>query len=328
MKKILITGISGFVGGHLTHFLATNRKGFEVYGISRSKPAWDFVENGYELLQNIHFHQGDIRDSPRIQSLICDIEPDYILHLAAQSSVAESWKTPASSFINNISGFMNVIETVRLFGIPAKILSVGSAEQYGIVAKNDLPLTEKTCMHPANPYAVARVAQEQLAKIYVDGFGLDICCTRSFNHCGPGQSDRFVVSSIVKQLVMITQGKQDTGIHIGNGSLVRDFLDVRDVVAAYCLLLEKGPRGEVYNICSGRGYAISDIVTILSDIFKINLQIHEEKSQFRPVDNPRIIGSNEKIMHDLGWHPKVPFEDSLHDLYDYWSTTLSYELKP
>jgi len=221
---------------------------------------------------------------------------------------------------------MNVIETVRLFGIPAKILSVGSAEQYGIVTKNDLPLTEKTCMHPANPYAVARVAQEQFAKIYVDGYDLDICCTRSFNHCGPGQSDRFVVSSIVKQLVMITQGKQDNGIHIGNGSIVRDFLDVRDVVAAYCLLLEKGPRGEVYNICSGRGYAINDIVTILSDMFKITLPIHQEKSQFRPVDNPRIIGSNEKIMHDLGWHPRIPFEESLQDLFEYWSTILSHEL--
>ena len=328
MRKILITGISGFVGGHFAHFLATNRKGIEVYGISRSKPAWDFVENGDEILRNIHFHQADIRDTPRIQSLICDIKPDYILHLAAQSSVAESWKTPASSFINNISGFMNVIETVRLFGIPTKILSVGSAEQYGIVTQNDLPLKEKTCMHPTNPYAIARVAQEQLAKIYVDGYGLDICCTRSFNHCGPGQSDRFVVSSIVKQLVMIKQGKQDNGIHIGNGSIIRDFLDVRDVVAAYCLLLEKGHRGEVYNICSGRGYAIRDIITILSDIYKTDIQIHEEKSQFRPIDNPQIIGSNEKIMHDLGWHPKVSFEESLQDLYDYWFTALSHESKP
>ncbi len=327
MKKILITGISGFAGGHFARFLATNRKGIEVYGISRSKPAWDFVENGYELLQNINFLQADMGDNPRIQSIICDIEPDYILHLAAQSSVAESWRTPASSFINNISGFMNVIETVRLYGIPAKILSVGSAEQYGIVTRNDLPLTEKTGMHPANPYAVARVAQEQLAKIYVDGYGLDICCTRSFNHCGPGQSDRFVVSSIVKQLVMITQGKQDNGIHIGNGSIVRDFLDVRDVVAAYGLLLEKGPRGEVYNICSGRGYVIRDIITILSDIYKTDIQIHEEKSQFRPIDNPQIIGSNEKIMHDLGWHPKVSFEESLQDMYDYWFTALSHELK-
>jgi len=328
MKKILITGISGFVGGHFAQFLATNRKSIEVYGISRSKPAWDFVENGYELLQNINFLQADMGDNPRIQSIICDIEPDYILHLAAQSSVAESWRTPASSFINNISGFMNVIETVRLFGIPAKILSVGSAEQYGIVTKNDLPLTEKTGMHPANPYAVARVAQEQFAKIYVDGYGLDICCTRSFNHCGPGQSDRFVVSSIVKQLVMITQGKHDNGIHIGDGSIVRDFLDVRDVVAAYCLLLEKGHRGEVYNICSGRGYVIRDIITILSGIYKTDIQIHEEKSQFRPIDNPHIIGSNEKIMHDLGWHPKVSFEESLQDLYDYWFTALSHELKP
>ena len=182
-------------------------------------------------------------DIPKIKSLIEEIQPDYIVHLAAQSSVAESWKTPVDSFMNNTNIFLNIIDTVRLNDFTARVLSVGSSEQYGIVSEKDLPLDEKSPQKPANPYAVARVAQEQLARIYAEGYGLDICCTRSFNHCGPGQSDRFVVSSIVRQFVQIAHGAQEPVVHIGNGSIVRDFIDVRDVVMAYYLLLTGGNAG-------------------------------------------------------------------------------------
>ncbi len=327
MKKILITGISGFVGGHYTHFLTERNEDIEIYGISRSQPAWNFGKSYSGLPQRVHFSQADMRDKPRIQSLIRDISPDYILHLAAQSSVAESWKTPEPSLFNNISSFMNVIETVRIFDLPARILSVGSAEQYGVIAETDLPLTEDTCMHPLNPYAVARVAQEQLAKTYADGYGLDILCTRSFNHFGPGQSDRFVVSSIVKQCARIAHGMQDNVLHIGNDSIIRDFLDVRDVVAAYDIILKKGLRGETYNVCSGKGYAIRDIVKIMSGMLNIGVSISQEKTHLRPVDNPQIIGSFEKMNKDLGWQPTISLDDSLRDTFDYWDTFLSHELK-
>ena len=240
MKKILITGISGFVGGHFVHHLTTHHHDLEIHGISRSKPAWDFVPAMPELIHNSHFHQADLMDIPKIKSLIEEIQPDYIVHLAAQSSVAESWKTPVDSFMNNTNIFLNIIDTVRLNDFTARVLSVGSSEQYGIVSEKDLPLDEKSPQKPANPYAVARVAQEQLARIYAEGYGLDICCTRSFNHCGPGQSDRFVVSSIVRQFVQIAHGTQEPVIHIGNGAIVRDFIDVRDVVMAYNLLLTRG----------------------------------------------------------------------------------------
>ena len=184
MKKILITGISGFVGGHFVQYLITNHKDLEIHGISRSKPVWDFVPAMLELTRNSHFHQADLMNIPKIKSLIEEIQPDYILHLAAQSSVAESWKTPVDSFMNNTNIFLNIIDTVRMNDFNARVLSVGSSEQYGIVSEQDLPLTEDRPQSPANPYAVARVAQEQLAKIYATGYGLDICCTRSFNHCG------------------------------------------------------------------------------------------------------------------------------------------------
>jgi len=318
MKKILITGISGFVGGHFVHHLTTHHRDLEIHGISRSKPAWDFVKIPPQLLNGHHFHLADLNDIPKIKSLIQGIQPDYILHLAAQSSVAESWKTPVDSFMNNTNIFLNIIDTVRLNDNGARVLSVGSSEQYGIVSERDLPLTENQPQCPANPYAVARVAQEQLARIYATGYGLDICCTRSFNHCGPGQTDRFVVSAIVKQFVKIAHGLQDPVIHIGNGAIVRDFVDVHDVVEAYRLLLTQGKRGEVYNICSGKGRSIRDIVTLLSDMYHIDVQVHQEQSQIRPIDNPRIIGSYQKIQNDMGWKPRIPFEESLRSIYQYW----------
>jgi GDP-4-dehydro-6-deoxy-D-mannose reductase len=266
-------------------------------------------------------------DIPKISSLIKEIQPEYILHLAAQSSVAESWKTPVSSFLNNTNIFLNIIDTVKLNDNAARVLSVGSSEQYGIVSEKDLPLRETAPQQPANPYAVARVAQEQLARIYAEGYGLDICCTRSFNHCGPGQDERFVISSIVKQFVLIEKGLQKPVIHLGNGAIVRDFVDVRDVVRAYYLLLKCGKRGEIYNICSGRGRSIRDIVMELSHTLGIQVDISQEQSQIRPIDNPRIIGSYQKILRDLGWKPTIPFEQSLQSMYQYWDIRVRNELK-
>jgi GDP-4-dehydro-6-deoxy-D-mannose reductase len=326
MKRLLITGISGFVGGHIVSYLANNKLDFEIHGISRSKPAWDFVPFAPGLQNGHHFHQADLLDIPRIKALLEEIQPEYILHMAAQSSVAESWKTPVFSFMNNTNIFLNIIDTVRQNDNGARVLSIGSSEQYGVVSAADLPLTEESPQHPANPYAVARVAQEQLAKIYADGYGLDICCTRSFNHCGPGQNDRFVVSAIVKQFVQIAHGLRDPVIHIGNGAIVRDFVDVNDVVAAYALLLSEGKRGEVYNVCSGTGRTIGEIVTLISKLKGIEVTVNQELSEIRPIDNPRIIGSNQKIRRDLGWTPVIPFEQSLLSIYEYWDHRISREL--
>jgi len=325
MKKILITGISGFVGGYFVDYLISHGDPLEIHGISRSKPAWNFVSVTTEDLQGHHFHLADLNDFPRIKSLIEEIRPDYILHLAAQSSVAESWNSPVVSFINNCTNFLNIIEAVRLSDTPARVLSIGSSEQFGIVTENDLPLNEDSPQRPANPYAVARVAQEQLARVYGEGYGLDICCTRSFNHCGPGQTDRFVASAIVKQFARISLGLQDPIIEIGDGTIVRDFLDVRDVVAAYALLLKKGVPGEVYNVCSGRGYAISELVTLLADRLRIPVRIHQNPMKRRPRDNHQIVGSYEKIRTELGWCPHIHLADSLQEMSTYWKNRLLRE---
>jgi GDP-4-dehydro-6-deoxy-D-mannose reductase len=327
MKKLLITGASGFIAGHFIKFLSHHPNDFKIHAISRTQPAWDFIPSSLLSDDMFVYHKADMMDMQRIRSLIEKIQPEYIIHLAAQSSVSESWNNPVVSFMNNTNIFLNIIDAIRLDDNGARVLSVGSSEQYGIVSENDLPLKEESPQRPANPYAVARVAQEQLARIYSQGYGLDICCTRSFNHCGPGQSDRFVVSGIVKQFVRIARGIQEPVIHMGNGSIIRDFIDVRDAVTAYNILLTKGKRGDVYNVCTGSGHIIRDIVLELSQILNIHVEIRQEQSLIRPIDNPRIIGSNEKMQKAFGWHPTVRFDQTLLSMYDYWKQRLLHDAK-
>ena len=315
MKKILITGISGFVGGHFVNYLNSNHKDLKVTGISREPPSWDFVPCNPDSFQH---YKADLNNLPKIKTIIEKTEPDFILHLAARSSVAESWGNPVDSFMNNTNIFLNIIDTVRLLDNGARILSIGSSEQYGIVSEADLPLSETRPQSPQSPYAVARVSQELLAGIYAEGYGLDICCTRSFNHCGAGQKDKFVISSIVKQFAMISKGLQEPVLHIGNGSIIRDFLDARDVCVAYGLLLKSGRRGEVYNICSGTGRSILEIIEILSGMYNIPVEVRQESSQIRPIDNPMIVGDYSKINSETGWEPKISFEKSLSSIYEYW----------
>jgi GDP-4-dehydro-6-deoxy-D-mannose reductase len=323
MKSILITGISGFVGGHFTQFLLNNSTDYIIHGVSRSKPAWDFIPNRNQVLRSITFYQCDLLDSTKIHALIGDIQPDYILHLASFSSVAQSWREPLASFLNNTNAFLNIVESVRIHRLNTKILSVGSSEEYGIVKENNLPLTENKYLAPANPYAVARVSEEHLAQIYGKGYNLNICCTRSFNHIGPGQSDQFVVSSIAKQFARIALKHEKPVIKIGEGSIIRDFVDVEDVILAYTAILESGVTGEVYNVCSGKGYSIHDIVNTLSELTKIPITVEQNTDLLRPIDNPVLIGSYKKLQNDTGWKPQVPIEKSLEKIYNYWCNKLS-----
>ncbi len=199
-----------------------------------------------------------------LEDCIYNFHPEYLLHLASYSSVGFSWKNPALSFRNNVDIFLNLLEIIRKLVPSCRILSVGSSEEYGNVTDEMIPLKEDYSLTPVSPYAVARVAQENLSKVYCTGFGLDIVMTRSFNHIGPGQRDIFVISSFAKQLVEHKK-KNNNNIELitGNIQIIRDFLDVRDVVAAYYKLLESGKRGEVYNVCSGIGISLKEIIDIM-----------------------------------------------------------------
>jgi GDP-4-dehydro-6-deoxy-D-mannose reductase len=306
------------------HSISIEKKSdYIIYGVSRSKPKWDFIQKKDKIFHSITFYQCDLLDSAKINKLIIDIQPDYILHLASFSSVAQSWKEPVTSFLNNTNAFLNLVEAVRLQSINSKILSVGSSEEYGIVNKRDLPLTEKKHLSPANPYAVARVSEEQLAQVYVKGYNLNICCTRSFNHIGPGQTDNFVVSSIAKQFAEIAISHKKPVIKIGAGLIIRDFVDIDDVIFAYNKILEKGVSGEVYNVCTGRGYSINDIIGFFSELTQIPVNLEQNKDLIRPIDNPILIGNYKKLNKYTGWNPRVPIKKSLEKIYNYWINKLS-----
>jgi len=323
MKTLLITGISGFVGGHFTRSLLNDTTEYEIHGVSRSEPAWDFLSDKETVLMSIIFHQCDLLNTGNIQTIIREVQPDYILHLASFSSVAQSWRAPVTSFLNNTNVFLNIVEAVRTQRTPARILSVGSSEEYGIVSPGDLPLSEKQSIVPENPYAVARVAEEYLARVYVKGYDLDICCTRSFNHIGPGQSDQFVVSSIARQFAEMSVHHKPRVIRIGDGTIVRDFIDIEDVIRAYKAILIKGVPGEVYNVCSGNGHSILDIVNCLAGLTGQPVTVEQDPALIRPVDNPVLIGSYGKLQEETGWAPVCSLESSLTKMYDYWLKRLS-----
>ena len=256
MEKILVTGLSGFVGRHFLEFIDKNEIPAEILGLDVSP---NKAAGGLYKKLNCASASIDLLDAGATQSCLSQFQPSSILHLAASSSVAYSWQNPAAGFRNNINAFFNLLEAVRLLKLPARILAVGSAEGYGHVRREDVPLRETQPLAPGSPYAAARASQEQLAKVYQRGYGLDIVMTRSFNHIGPGQRDDFAVAAFVKQLVGIKKkSTPDSKLIVGDISVVRDFLDVRDVVRAYYRLLKKGRGGEVYNVCSGRGYALEE----------------------------------------------------------------------
>jgi GDP-4-dehydro-6-deoxy-D-mannose reductase len=323
MKTILITGISGFVGGHFTQYLVNEQPDYIIHGVSRSKPSWNFIHHRDQTISACSFHQCDLLDSSKVNAIIHEIQPDYILHLASFSSVAQSWKEPLASFLNNTNAFLTIVEAVRVQGLKTRILSVGSSEEYGIVKETDLPLTEKNRPAPANPYAVARLSEEYLAQIYTNGYHLDICCTRSFNHIGPGQSDQFVVSSIARQFAEIALHHTKPVIKIGAGSIIRDFIDINDVITAYMAILKRGVTGEVYNVCSGRGNSIYSIVRFFSELTRIPAVVEQNDDLLRPIDNPVLIGSYDKLRTDTGWNPEYSIEESLEKIYNYWYNKLS-----
>jgi len=314
LKKYLITGFSGFVSRHFLEYLENNKIHALIKGIDVCYP--DIKQEDFKYTK-FYFDKVDLLNKEEVQNIIYTFNPDYVLHLASYSSVAFSWKEPIVSFQNNTNIFLNLLEAVRKFSLPTRILSIGSSEEYGNVDKKDIPLTEHHSLKPVSPYAVARVSQELLSQIYVNGYGLDIVITRSFNHIGPYQKDIFVMPSLVKQLVEISK-KGAGDLIAGDVEIVRDFTDVRDVVAAYHLLLTEGKKGDIYNVCSGIGFSLKQIINKICSILCININIKLDPNLIRPDDNKVIIGSNEKIRINHGWTRKYTIEESLNDMIDYW----------
>ncbi|MCC6691076.1 MAG: GDP-mannose 4,6-dehydratase [Bacteroidia bacterium] len=318
MEKYLITGFSGFVCRHFLDYLESTGIVSEVYGVDVNKP--DFSYSGYKNIK-CSFQTLDLLNRAKVEDVISKFKPDYILHLASYSSVAYSWQNPVASFANNTNIFLNLIETVRLLAIKCRILSVGSSEEYGNVSSASLPLRENQLLNPVSPYAVARVSQELLSKVYVDGFDSDIVLTRSFNHIGPGQKDIFVVASFAKKLIDIKRKKNSSNeFYTGDLTIIRDFVDVRDVVCAYYLLLKEGKKGETYNICSGKGISLFEVLEKMRTIVGVDIVQKLDARFVRPNENRIVIGANDKIRKDVKWVNRIDLDSSLHDIINYYNS--------
>ena len=323
MDKYLITGYAGFVGYHFLNYLNTiTKEKILIIGIDINEP-YDFSEWDFNNLEIIH-KSINLIDYKSVSEIICEYKPNYILHLAALSSVGKSWEEPSLCFSNNTGIFLNICEAVRNVNLKCRILSVGSSEEYGFVKEEQLPLKEDMIINPANPYAVTKMAQESLAYVYSLGFGIDIVCTRSFNHIGPRQRDNFVVASFAKQVAKAVVEKKETFVMTtGNLNVIRDFLDVRDVVKAYYLLLKNGKTGEVYNVCSGEGVNLEVIINELSTISKISISTNLNPDLVRPNDIPTIIGCNNKLKRDTNWERDYSLQNTIKDTLEYWKKKFS-----
>lgn len=312
-KRFLITGFSGFVGKHFLQYLFEKKEPVDVFGIDIRKPAFD--TSVYASHINIQFREVNLLDGQALKAVLEEFRPQYILHLASFSSVAFSWQHPEESFVNNTNIFLNLTSALKELELPCRVLSIGSSEEYGNVSAKQLPLREDMPLQPVSPYAVARVSQEMLSKVFVDSFHLDIILTRSFNHIGPWQDERFVVPSFIRRILDIKEsGASEGTIETGDTSIIRDFVDVRDVVNAYYMLLMDGTPGGIYNICSGTQIALSDIIRQIADIVGVEISTRVNPEFVRPNDNRVVVGSHDKLTKELGWEPEIPWEQTLRDM--------------
>lgn len=287
----------------------------EVFGIDIRKPVFD--TSVYSDRLKISFKEVNLLDKESLKAVLESFRPQYILHLASFSSVAFSWQHPEESFVNNTNIFLNMTGILKELQLPCRVLSIGSSEEYGNVLPKHLPLKEDMQLQPVSPYAVARVSQEMLSKVFVDSYHLDIILTRSFNHIGPWQDERFVVPSFIRRILNIRDaGLSEGTIETGDTTIIRDFVDVRDVVNAYYMLLTEGTPGEIYNICSGTEIALSDIIDQIADIVGVKVSTKVNPEYVRPNDNRVVVGSHEKITTELGWQPVIKWEQTLRDMVE------------
>jgi len=311
MKKIaLITGATGFVGAHLADYLL-DVVGLEVHGTKRPRSRLEFIKS------NVIYHEVDMMDYTGISAIIKEVKPDYIFHLAAQSFVLLSWKSPQSTLMNNIIGNLNILEAVKNEYPEAIIQVAGSSEEYGQVLPDEIPIKESVPLIPVSPYGVSKVSQDLLSRQYCKSYGVKTVITRAFNHTGPGRGEVFATSSFAKQIAQIEKGKEPI-IHVGNLEAIRDFTDVRDTVRAYWLAVNKCDYGDVYNICTGNGWAIGKMLEVLLSHSDVEIKVQQDKDRMRPSDLPVLIGDASKFIKMTGWKPEIEVSQTLADLLQYW----------
>lgn len=315
--KALITGITGFVGSHLADHLLS--QGIEVYGTTRLRSPQDNISH---IKDKIKLLMGDVRDAHSIESIVEEVKPDYIFHLAAQIFVPMSWKAPSDTIETNVTGTINLLEAVRKSKTNPKIHIPGSSEEYGLAYPEETPIKETNPLRPLSPYGVSKVAEDLIGWQYFKSYGMNIVRTRAFSHAGPRMGEAFVTSNFAKQIAEIEKGIKKPIIYVGNLNAGRDFTDVRDIVKAYWLAVNKCRSGEVYNICSGKSMTIRSVLDLQLSMTKKKIEIKTDESRLRPSDTEKLVGDCSMFRKETGWKPEIPLDKTMKDVLDYWREKL------
>jgi len=289
-RRLLVTGASGFVGGHVT----------------RRLPGCIRFEDNAGIV--------DLTDAGRVSAALAGLEFDAVLHLAGQAFVPESFKDPGGTFEVNVVGTVNLLGALAARGFAGRVLYVSSGEVYGPVPEDRLPVTEDQPLRPGNPYAASKVSAESACLYWNEAADFDLMIARPFNHIGPGQSPRFAIADFARQLADIRLGRRDPVLEVGNIEVTRDFTDVRDVADAYGKILGLGRAGEAYNICSGKERTLRDLIVAMAGILEIDVEIRVDAARLRPTDQRRVRGSCQLLQARTGWKPVIPIKQSLEDI--------------
>ena len=302
---VLITGATGFAGGHLVESLAGSNR---LVGWGRSTPR-------PEIVHLVESQTVDLLNREQVRSAIATLRPSTIFHLAGAPNVAESWRDTTKPLAGNVLATSHLFDAVRRAGLTCRVLVTGTAVVY---APSDTPIKEEGTLAPGNPYALSKLAQEQLAMRAFADDGLDIVMVRSFNHTGPRQPPAFVAPSMARQIALIEKGDAEPVIRVGNLDARRDFTDVRDVVRAYVSLATLGKSGEIYNVGSGVGRSIQSLLDALKSRARVEVRVEVDPERLRPTETSALVADTTRLRDRTGWQPQISFESMLDHLLDYW----------
>ena len=315
MKKVLITGVNGFVGSHLAEYVIENNLG-EVHGTVRGKtPSYVNIE---KVRDKISIMSCDLVDAFSTDNVIKEVQPDIVFHVAAQAFVPASWKSPSETMNSNVLGSLNLFEAIRRNNIDPKIQIACSSEEYGLVLPNEVPIKETNPLRPLSPYGVSKVAMDLLGYQYFKSYGMKIVRTRAFNHSGPRRGQEYVDSNWARQVALIEKGKQKPELFVGSLTARRDFTHVRDIVRAYWIAATKATPGEVYNICTGKDYSMQQVLDMLLKLTNKKIKVTQDPERMRPSDVEILLGDCSKFKKETGWKPEISYEQTLKETLDYW----------
>jgi len=315
--RVLVTGVGGFAGPVVA--AALRARGHDVHGLLRGEPSARVAALGVPL------HEADLLDPGAADAVVARVVPDAIAHLAGMAFLPDADRAPDAAFRGNHGTVRAVLAAVAQHARHARVLVVSSCVVYGVVDPGDQPIGEDVSLNPTGAYGASKVAAEREAEEWHTQHGLDVVRARPFNHAGPGQRPTFVCAALARQVAAIEAGRQEPVLHVGNVDTVRDFSDVRDIAAGYAVLLERGQAGQVYNLCTGVGTSIAEVIAILRSLARLPIAVRSDASLRRVVDAPRLVGSFARAERELGWRPAVPLDETLRATLNDWRQRIAGE---